>query len=62
MCVCVLSVKVEKEETAAALFAGIEAGWLRPVIGPEYSLDKAAQAHEDIINSPGASGKMILVI
>ncbi|TST47748.1 Quinone oxidoreductase [Bagarius yarrelli] len=54
--------KGEKDETAAALFAGIEAGWLRPVIGPEYSLDKAAQAHEDIINSSGCSGKMILIM
>lgn len=54
--------KEERAETAAALFAGMEAGWLKPVIGPEYSLDKAAQAHEDIIDSSGASGKMILII
>ncbi|KAF4076326.1 hypothetical protein AMELA_G00213020 [Ameiurus melas] len=54
--------KEERAETAAALFAGMEAGWLKPVIGPEYSLDKAAQAHEDIIDSSGAFGKMILII
>ncbi|KAI5608884.1 quinone oxidoreductase, partial [Silurus asotus] len=54
--------KKETAETAAALFAGMEAGWLRPVIGSEYSLDKAAQAHEEIINSSGASGKMILIM
>ncbi|MCI4391015.1 hypothetical protein PGIGA_G00129540 [Pangasianodon gigas] len=54
--------KEEKAETAAALFAGMEAGWLKPVIGPEYSLDKAVQAHEDIIDSSGASGKMILIM
>ncbi|XP_056598779.1 quinone oxidoreductase isoform X1 [Triplophysa dalaica] len=54
--------KEETSECAAALFAGLEAGWLKPVIGPEYTLDKAAQAHEDIINSPGASGKMILMM
>ncbi|XP_053342189.1 quinone oxidoreductase [Clarias gariepinus] len=54
--------KKEVAEASAALFAGMEAGWLRPVIGPEYSLDKVAQAHEDIIHSPGASGKMILII
>ncbi|XP_016357696.1 quinone oxidoreductase isoform X2 [Sinocyclocheilus anshuiensis] len=52
----------ETSECAAALFAGMETGWLKPVIGPEYTLDKASQAHEDIINSPGASGKMILII
>lgn len=59
---CVWFVKEEMAEAAAALYAGMEAGWLKPVIGPEYSLDKAAQAHEDIINSPGASGKMILIM
>ncbi|XP_043114727.1 quinone oxidoreductase isoform X2 [Puntigrus tetrazona] len=52
----------ETSECAAALFAGMETGWLKPVTGPEYTLDKASQAHEDIINSPGASGKMILII
>lgn len=52
----------ETSECAAALFAGMETGWLKPVIGPEYTLDKVSQAHEDIINSPGASGKMILII
>ncbi|XP_051717201.1 quinone oxidoreductase isoform X3 [Ctenopharyngodon idella] len=54
--------KKEKSECAAALFAGMEAGWLKPAIGPQYTLDKVAQAHEDIINSPGASGKMILIM
>ncbi|NP_001093446.1 quinone oxidoreductase isoform X1 [Danio rerio] len=54
--------KSETSECAAALYAGMEAGWLKPVIGPEYTLDKVAQAHEDIINSPGASGKMILTM
>ncbi|XP_067218099.1 quinone oxidoreductase [Chanodichthys erythropterus] len=54
--------KKETSECAAALFAGMEAGWLKPAIGPQYTLDKVAQAHEDIINSPGASGKMILIM
>lgn len=54
--------KSETSECAAALYAGMEAGWLKPVIGPKYTVDKVAQAHEDIINSPGASGKMILTI
>ncbi|XP_043941732.1 quinone oxidoreductase [Protopterus annectens] len=54
--------KEEREETAAAFFAGAEVGWLKPVIGPEYPLEKAAQAHEDIINSSGASGKMVLTM
>ncbi|ROJ13872.1 Quinone oxidoreductase [Anabarilius grahami] len=54
--------KEETSQCAAALFAGMEAGWLKPAIGPQYTLDKVAQAHEDIINSPGASGKMILIM
>jgi len=41
----------------AALQAGMEIGWLRPVIGLGYSLEKAAQAHENIIHSCGAMGK-----
>lgn len=59
--ICVFS-QTETSECTAALFAGMEAGWLKPVIGPQYSLDKVAQAHEDIIGSSGASGKMILIM
>ena len=55
-----LLVQEEKRECAALLYAGMEAGWLRPVVGSQYTLDKAAQAHHDIIESPGAAGKMIL--
>ncbi|KAM4721227.1 quinone oxidoreductase isoform 2-T3 [Rhinophrynus dorsalis] len=52
----------EWNESAAAFFAGMEAGWLKPLIGHEYQLDKASQAHEDIIQSSGATGKMVFVI
>lgn len=52
----------EKKECAALLFAGMEAGWLRPVVGSQYPLDKAAQAHHDIIESPGAVGKIVLTM
>lgn len=52
----------EKKECAALLFAGMEAGWLRPVVGPQYPLEKAAQAHNDIIESPGAAGKIVLAM
>ncbi|KAG7238154.1 hypothetical protein INR49_031187, partial [Caranx melampygus] len=50
----------EKKECAALLYAGMEAGWLRPVVGCQYPLEKAAQAHQDIIESPGAAGKIVL--
>lgn len=57
-----LPLQEETAECAAALFAGMEAGWLRPVVGPKYPLEKASQAHEDIINSHGAAGKIVLVM
>ncbi|XP_019960923.2 quinone oxidoreductase [Paralichthys olivaceus] len=52
----------EKKESAAFLYAGMEAGWLSPVVGSQYPLDKAAQAHHDIIESPGAAGKIVLTM
>ncbi|XP_077414525.1 quinone oxidoreductase [Vanacampus margaritifer] len=52
----------ERKECAALLFAGMEAGWLRPVVGDQYGLDKAAQAHHDIIESRGATGKIVLTM
>ncbi|XP_076602122.1 quinone oxidoreductase-like [Chaetodon auriga] len=52
----------EKKECAALLSAGMESGWLRPVVGSQYPLEKAAQAHHDIIESPGAAGKIVLTM
>lgn len=56
------STKEEFRQFAAALQAGMEAGWLKPVIGSQYPLEKAVQAHENIIHSSGATGKMILLV
>ncbi|XP_078307908.1 quinone oxidoreductase isoform X2 [Panthera onca] len=56
------STKEEFRQYAAALQAGMEIGWLKPVIGSQYSLEKVAQAHENIIHSSGATGKMILLL
>ncbi|XP_063795137.1 quinone oxidoreductase-like isoform X2 [Pseudophryne corroboree] len=53
--------KEDWKETGAALIGGMEAGWLNPLIGPEYPLEKTVQAHEDIIQGTGATGKMVLV-
>ena len=44
----------------AALAAGLENGTLRPVIGKEFPLADAAQAHRAVIKS-GATGKIVLV-
>ena len=44
----------------AALVAGLENGTLRPVIGREFPLAEAAQAHNAVMES-GALGKIVLV-
>jgi NADPH:quinone reductase len=44
----------------AALVAGLENGTLRPVIGKEFPLNEAAQAHRAVME-PGALGKIVLV-
>ena len=47
----------EFQQFAAAFQAAMEIDWLRPVVGPQYSLAQAAQAHEDIIHNYGAVEK-----
>src|SRR5262249_8015988 len=44
----------------AALVAGLENGTLRPVIGKEFPLAEAAQAHHAVMES-GALGKIVLI-
>ena len=44
----------------AALVAGLENETLRPVIGKEFPLSEAAQAHRAVME-PGAFGKIVLV-
>jgi NADPH2:quinone reductase len=44
----------------AALVAGLENGALRPVIGKEFPLAEAAEAHRAVMES-GAMGKIVLV-
>ena len=43
-----------------ALFAGLENGTLRPVVGKELPLAEAPRAHEDVLKA-GALGKIVLV-
>jgi len=47
-------------EMGAAIVAGIEAGWVNPVINKEYTMDQVAQVHHDIVHSKGAKGKLVL--
>lgn len=49
-------------EAHAAIQAGMEAGWLRPIVGKEFPLEKASEAHKDIIAGSGALGKMVLTV
>ncbi len=44
----------------AAIVAGLESGTLRPVIGREIPLTRAADAHIAVL-APGASGKIVLI-
>ncbi len=44
----------------AALYAGLENGALRPVVGKEMPLSDAARAHTQVLE-PGAYGKIVLV-
>ncbi len=46
----------------AALRAGLTNETLRPVVGRELPLAKAAQAHEDVMDDKGAHGKVVLVV
>ena len=50
----------EIAEIHAALYAGLENGTLRPVVGKKLALAEAARAHKEILE-PGAAGKIVLV-
>jgi NADPH2:quinone reductase len=52
-------IQEETQEAAEAILKGIKSGWVSPVIAQEYALDKAAQAHNDIIHTTGAKGKLV---
>ena len=43
----------------AALYAGLEAGTLRPIVGRTLPLSEAARAHREVLE-PGATGKIVL--
>ena len=44
----------------SAIIAGLEQGTLRPVVGREFPLAEAAQAHQAVLE-PGAFGKIVLL-
>jgi NADPH2:quinone reductase len=50
----------EVAEIHAGLFAGLENGTLRPVVGKQIPLAEAARAHKEILE-PGAAGQVVLI-
>ena len=50
----------EEADIHAGLFAGLENGTLRPVVGKELPLAEAARAHNEILE-PGSAGKIVLI-
>lgn len=52
--------EAETNEIYAGIAAGLENGTLRPIVGKEFPLKDAAQAHREILE-PGAFGKIVLV-
>lgn len=52
--------EAEDKEIHAGLFAGLDNGTLRPVVGKELPLREAARAHKEILDR-GAFGKIVLV-
>jgi NADPH2:quinone reductase len=50
----------EEVDIHAGLFAGLENGTLRPVVGKELPLAEAVRAHKEILE-PGAGGKIVLI-
>lgn len=45
----------------AAIFAGLEAGTLRPVVGQKFALADASKAHQVVMEHGGSYGKIILI-
>ncbi len=48
-------------EMNAFLYAGQEQGWLRPVVGAVYPLDRIGEAHREVIEHTGGSQGKIVV-
>lgn len=53
--------KEEDRETKAAIQGGLEAGWLRPIAGKQFSLMDASQAHKEML-AGSALGKIVLIV
>jgi len=52
--------EADEADVHAGLYAGLENGTVRPIVGKELPLGEAARAHKEVME-PGAHGKIILV-
>jgi NADPH2:quinone reductase len=52
--------EADEADVHAGLYAGLENGTLRPIVGKELPLGEAARAHKEVME-PGAHCKIILV-
>ena len=52
----------ELRESHSAIQAGILNGWLQPIVGKSFPLEKASESHHDIIYGKGALGKTVLTV
>jgi len=52
--------EAHEADVHAGIYAGLENGTLRPVVGKELPLGEAVRAHKEIMET-GAHGKMILI-
>ena len=51
---------VDLRRIQLAIIDGLKAGFLRPTVGRQFSLEQAPQAHQAVME-PGASGKIVLL-
>ncbi|XP_054713163.1 quinone oxidoreductase-like [Uloborus diversus] len=56
------STEEEWKTTAESIVKGINQGWVNPIIDKRYPLEKAAEAHKDVMKKSGAKGKIVLTI
>lgn len=60
-CALFRSTPEEWRETSAAVVAGVEMGFLTPVIDKEYSMEDVQEAHANVLSHEGGSrGKLVL--
>jgi len=54
------SINARRQQPEPGIFAGLENGSLRPVVGKELPLADASRAHKEILE-PGSAGKIVLI-